>query len=99
MRIMGTRVVRQKADTPELWRESRHSQTASCYYRPTTGSSDPLCANQRLRRWVEKTSELTKPAAIHWVDGSQEEYDLLCAQMVDSGALIKLNQGLWPGCF
>jgi phosphoenolpyruvate carboxykinase (GTP) len=99
MRIMGTRVVKQKAVTPELWRESRHPQTVSCDDHPTNGSSGPLCANKHLRRWVEKTAELTKPAAIHWVDGSQEEYDLLCAQMVDSGALIKLNQDLWPGCF
>jgi len=44
-------------------------------------------------------SALTKPAAIHWVDGSQEEYDALCQQLVDGGTFIKLNQKLWPGCF
>ena len=59
----------------------------------------PLCENEHLQRWVAKTAGLTKPAAIHWVDGSQEEYDLLCAQMVASGTLIKLNQDLWPGCY
>ena len=42
---------------------------------------------------------LTKPAAIHWVDGSQEEYDDLCDQLVEGGTFIKLNQDLWPGCF
>ena len=42
---------------------------------------------------------LTKPAAIHWVDGSQEEYDDLCQQLVDAGTFTKLNQDLWPGCF
>ena len=42
---------------------------------------------------------LTKPAEIHWVDGSQEEYERLCAQMVESGTFIKLNQKLWPGCY
>lgn len=64
-----------------------------------TIGSLPLCENEHLRRWVAKTAGLTKPAAIHWVDGSQEEYDLLCAQMVAGGTLIKLNQDLWPDCY
>jgi phosphoenolpyruvate carboxykinase (GTP) len=44
-------------------------------------------------------AELTKPEAIHWVSGSQQEYDALCRQMVSSGTFIRLNQDLWPGCF
>jgi phosphoenolpyruvate carboxykinase (GTP) len=61
--------------------------------------SVPLARNPHLRRWVEKMAELTQPAAVHWVDGSQEEYDRLCEQMVCSGTLIKLNDELWPGCY
>ena len=59
----------------------------------------PLSENHHLLRWVEKMARLTKPAAIHWVDGSQEEYDALCTQMVASGTFIKLNERLWPGCY
>ncbi len=59
----------------------------------------PLSDNKHLLRWVEKMAELTEPLAIHWVDGSQEEHDGLCAQMVESGTLIKLNEQLWPGCY
>jgi phosphoenolpyruvate carboxykinase (GTP) len=44
-------------------------------------------------------AELTKPAAIHWVDGSREENDALSAQMISSGTFIRLNQDLWPGCY
>ncbi len=44
-------------------------------------------------------AELTKPRDIHWVDGSEEENEALCAQMVESGTFIKLNQDLWPGCY
>ncbi len=62
-------------------------------------TSIPLTTNDHLVKWVEKIAELTKPDAIHWVDGSSEEYDLLCAQMVSSGTFTKLNQKLWPGCF
>jgi phosphoenolpyruvate carboxykinase (GTP) len=44
-------------------------------------------------------AQLTKPEAIHWVDGSEEENEALCAQMVAGGTFIKLNQDLWPGCY
>jgi phosphoenolpyruvate carboxykinase (GTP) len=64
-----------------------------------TISAKPLSENNHLLKWVEKMARLTRPAAIHWVDGSQAEYDSLCAQMVRSGTFIKLNQDLWPGCF
>jgi GTP-dependent phosphoenolpyruvate carboxykinase len=35
----------------------------------------PLTSNEPLIKWVEKMAALCKPDAIHWVDGSQEEYD------------------------
>lgn len=59
----------------------------------------PLSANVHLLNWVDKMAALTKPAAIHWVDGSIEEDEMLKAQMVESGTFIKLNQELWPGCY
>src|SRR6266498_1874434 len=61
--------------------------------------SIPLSDNQHLLRWVEKMAQLTRPAAIHWVDGSEEENEALCAEMVASGTFIKLNEELWPGCY
>jgi phosphoenolpyruvate carboxykinase (GTP) len=62
-------------------------------------SAKPLSENKHLLRWIEKMVELCLPAAVHWVDGSQAEYDALCAQMVDSGTFTKLNQKLWPNCY
>ncbi len=61
--------------------------------------SKPLSTNPHLCKWVQKMAELTQPAAIHWVDGSLEEYEALCAQMVEAGTFIKLNEQLWPGCY
>jgi phosphoenolpyruvate carboxykinase (GTP) len=60
--------------------------------------STPLSTNEPLLKWVEKMAGLCRPAAIHWVDGSQAENDALCAQMVESGTLIRLDQERWPGC-
>ena len=62
-------------------------------------SAVPLSSNKHLLRWVEKMADLTKPAAIHWVDGSAEEYQALCGEMVASGTLVRLNQDRWPGCY
>ena len=61
--------------------------------------SAPPTHNKHLLRWVEKMAELTTPASIHWVDGSQEEYDWLCDQLVANGTFIKLNETLRPGSF
>ena len=66
---------------------------------PGRNPAVPLSKNEHLLRWVEKMAELAKPAAIHWVDGSQEEIDILRREMVASGTLIKLNEKLWPGCY
>ncbi|MFH1531390.1 MAG: phosphoenolpyruvate carboxykinase (GTP) [Pseudomonadota bacterium] len=59
----------------------------------------PLSSNRHLIRWVEKMATLCKPDGLHWVDGSQKEYDALCGQMVEAGTFIRLNQELWPGCY
>jgi len=66
---------------------------------PGRNTAVPLSKNEHLLRWVEKMAELAKPAAIHWVDGSQEEIDILRQEMVASGTLIKLDEKLWPGCY
>ncbi|HCC56797.1 MAG TPA: phosphoenolpyruvate carboxykinase (GTP), partial [Solibacterales bacterium] len=58
-----------------------------------------MSENNHLLRWVDKMARLTKPAAVHWVDGSVEEYDALCRQLIEAGTFTRLNQELWPGCF
>ena len=62
-------------------------------------NSVPPTRNKHLLRWVEKMAELAGPASIHWVDGSQQEYDRLCEQLIANGTFIRLNQQLRPGCF
>jgi phosphoenolpyruvate carboxykinase (GTP) len=61
--------------------------------------SMPLSENKNLLKWVEKMAQLTKPDAIHWVDGSAEENQALCDLLVAGGTFTKLNEELWPGCY
>ncbi len=55
--------------------------------------------NAKLLHWVEEMAALCKPDQIYWCDGSQEEYDRLCAEMVERGTMIRLNQQKRPGCY
>ncbi len=55
--------------------------------------------NANLVAWVAEMAALTKPDAIYWCDGSQEEYDRLCQLLVDAGVFKRLNQQKRPNSF
>jgi phosphoenolpyruvate carboxykinase (GTP) len=65
----------------------------------TKRAASPPTTNKHLIRWVEKMADLCQPAAIHWVDGSQAEYDRLCNLLVKAGTFFRLDKTKWPGCF
>ncbi|ROR23006.1 phosphoenolpyruvate carboxykinase (GTP) [Comamonas sp. BIGb0124] len=55
--------------------------------------------NPKLVQWVGEMAALCKPAAIHWCDGSDEEYRALCEQLVAAGTFIRLNADKRPNSF
>ncbi|GGX07696.1 phosphoenolpyruvate carboxykinase (GTP) [Undibacterium macrobrachii] len=55
--------------------------------------------HQKLINWVTEMVALTKPANVYWCDGTQEEYDRLCAQMVAAGTMKKLNEAKRPNSY
>ncbi len=59
---------------------------------PSAGWSAPAWVkNQKLVGWVADIARLTQPDQVVWCDGSDEEYDRLCGEMVKSGTLQRLN--------
>ncbi|HEX4734479.1 MAG TPA: phosphoenolpyruvate carboxykinase (GTP) [Thermoleophilaceae bacterium] len=55
--------------------------------------------NAKLISWVEEIATLTQPESIHWCDGSAEEYDQLCQQLVDAGTFEKLSDAKRPNSY
>jgi phosphoenolpyruvate carboxykinase (GTP) len=55
--------------------------------------------NEKLLAWVEEVAELTQPSAIQWCDGSAEEYNRLCQQLVDAGTFTTLSDAKRPNSY
>jgi phosphoenolpyruvate carboxykinase (GTP) len=55
--------------------------------------------HQKLLAWVEQVAELAQPDEVHWCDGSAEEYDHLCRQLVDAGTFERLSDAKRPNSY
>jgi len=62
------------------------------------GAPDNL-KHHGVKEWVSQIAVLTKPDRIHWCDGSKDEYDRLCEEMVGAGTFNRLNEKLRPDSY
>jgi phosphoenolpyruvate carboxykinase (GTP) len=62
-------------------------------------STEPLSRNQRLLDWVDHWASITQPDRVVWCDGSAEEYDQLCAELVAGGTFERLSDAKRPNSY
>lgn len=55
--------------------------------------------NQRLKDWVAEWAAIMQPADIYWCDGSADEYERLCQELVDAGTFTKLDEAKRPNSY
>ena len=56
-------------------------------------------SNVALIHWVEEAVRLCKPKDVHLCDGSSEEYDRFCQELVQKGVFTPLNPNKRPQSF
>ena len=66
---------------------------------PDTASTAAPTDHSELIAWVEQWGDILKPANVHWCDGSEEEYRLLCDEMVAAGTFRKLSHEKRPNSY
>jgi len=55
--------------------------------------------NQKLVEWVREIAQLTKPDQVVWCDGSEQEWQRLTSELVESGTFTKLDEAKRPNSF
>ncbi len=64
-----------------------------------TAQLETPTTHQGILDFVTETAALTKPDAIHWVTGSQEEWHELTDHLVEAGTFTRLNPAKKPNSF
>jgi phosphoenolpyruvate carboxykinase (GTP) len=80
-------------------RQASFAQETSLSISTTPGLRPAPTAHAGLIAWVEQIAALTRPARVHWCNGSEAEKQAIVADLLAKGTLKELDQGRRPGCY
>src|SRR4051795_5406749 len=95
----GATIMRPTAEFVLVWQTSIDENARVRSSRPVTIETTVPTKHLRLVTWVEQIAALTEPDGIHWCDGSAEEYDALCQELVDAGTFERLSDAKRPNSY
>ena len=55
--------------------------------------------NAALKKWVADWADILEPDDVYWCDGSEQEYNDLCEDLVLAGTFTKLNDAKRPNSY
>lgn len=58
-----------------------------------------LTSNANVLRWIDEVVSMTKPDKVMWIDGSEEQLNMLRKEACGTGELKALNREKYPGCY
>ena len=58
-----------------------------------------MSQHAQLDAWVARIAALCQPKAVHWCDGSAQEYDRLAQLLVDAGTFTRLPEATRPNSY
>ena len=64
-----------------------------------TAAPEAPTRNEALTSWVDEIAQLTTPQSIYGCDGSAEEYDRLCNELVEAGTFRRLSDAKRPNSY
>jgi phosphoenolpyruvate carboxykinase (GTP) len=64
-----------------------------------TIAAEAPTTHRKLLDWVGEIADLTQPDAVHWCDGSAEEYDQLARTLIDAGTFERLSDAKRPNSY